>query len=140
MQELDKDNLKPQKKKTILLVCDDVSIVRLYCKVFSKHSDFNVKHTEDVEEILRIVQAREADLVLIDLYYVDKGKELGGSDIMKMLRVYHLTTNIPVILMKDRSMRGDFYISLEKISTITFISKPIYDMRAFVERIRAELN
>jgi CheY-like chemotaxis protein len=139
MQELDKDNLKPQ-AKTILIVEDDVVNVRVFCKVISKYSDLNVKHTEDVEEILRIAQAGEADLVLMDISVSLRdyeGKEVDSLDITKMLKSHPLTTNVPVILITANFLPGTSTLSVMEESGANFcIPKPIINHQIFVDQIR----
>ena len=139
-QALDKDYLKLLKKKTILIVENDVINVRVYSKVFSKYSYLNVKHTEDVEEILRIAQAGEADLVLIQICVSLRdyeGKEVNGLDITKMLKSHPLTTNVPVILITANFSPGTSTLSVMEESGANFcIPKPITNAQIFVDQIR----
>jgi len=119
-------------------VDDDIINVRVYCKVFSKYSDFNVKQAGDVEEVLRIAQAGEADLVLINLSVslrLHEGKYVHGLDITKMLKVPPLTINIPVILITANIEPGDS-ILLEESGANFCIPKPLVDQQRFVEQIR----
>lgn len=116
---------------------DDPINVRVYCKVFSKYSDFNVKHTEDVEEILRIAQAGEADLVLMGICSrsVYEGKEVDALDITKMLKAHPQTTHIPVIVIVANSYPGELRL-LEESGVDSYIRKPIVDHQKLVDHIR----
>jgi two-component system, cell cycle response regulator DivK len=53
--------------QTILLVEDDPTNVRVFSKILTKRGGFNVRHTENAEEVLAIAQAQEVDLVLMDV-------------------------------------------------------------------------
>ncbi len=52
---------------TVLIVEDDVNNARVFSKILTKRGGMTVKHTEDVEEVMQIAQAREADIILMDV-------------------------------------------------------------------------
>jgi two-component system cell cycle response regulator DivK len=42
--------------KTVLIVEDDMVNARVFSKILSKRGGFNVKHTEDVDEVMAIAR------------------------------------------------------------------------------------
>ncbi|WP_147262515.1 response regulator, partial [Nostoc sp. ATCC 53789] len=53
--------------KTVLIVEDDLINARVFSKILSKRGGLGVKHTENVEEVIKIAQSGEADLILMDV-------------------------------------------------------------------------
>ena len=50
---------------TVLIVEDDPINLRVFAKILTKLGDMHVKGTEDVEEVMKIAQAHEADIILM---------------------------------------------------------------------------
>ena len=44
--------------KTVLIVEDDMVNARVFSKILAKRGGLSVKHTEDVDEVMAIAQAR----------------------------------------------------------------------------------
>lgn len=49
--------------KTVLIVEDDLINARVFSKILTKRGGLNVKHTENVDEVMKIAQAKEADII-----------------------------------------------------------------------------
>ena len=74
--------------KTVLIVEDDLINARVFSKILSKRGGLDVKHTEDVEEVMKIAQSHEIDLILMDVSLsrsVYQGKSVDGIKITQML-------------------------------------------------------
>ncbi|MGB3654512.1 MAG: response regulator, partial [Rivularia sp. (in: cyanobacteria)] len=70
--------------KTVLIVEDDLVNARVFSKILTKRGGLNVKHTENVDEVMKIAQAKEADIILMDVSLsrsVYEGKSVDGIKI-----------------------------------------------------------
>ncbi|MEB3269656.1 MAG: response regulator, partial [Leptolyngbya sp.] len=88
--------------KTVLIVEDDMINARVFSKILTKRGGFSVKHTENVDEVMRIAQNREADVILMDVslaHSVYQGKPVDGIKITQMLKSDPVTADLPIILV-----------------------------------------
>ncbi len=128
--------------QTILLVEDDPTNVRVFSKILNKRAGLNVRHTENVEEVLAITQAQEVDLVLMDVslsHSMYQGKSVDGIRLTQMLKADPKTANLPIVLVTAHAMDGDRENFLTKSGADDYISKPVTDHEAFVNQIRSLL-
>ncbi len=128
--------------QTILLVEDDPTNVRVFSKILSKRAGLNVRHTENVEEVLAIAQAQEVDLVLMDVslsHSMYQGKSVDGIRLTQMLKENPETAKLPVVLVTAHAMDGDRENFLKKSGADDYISKPVIDHEAFVKQIQSLL-
>ncbi len=126
--------------QTILLVEDDPINVRVFSKILKKRGGLNVRHTENVEEVLAIAQ--DVDLVLMDVSLsrsVYQGKSVDGIRLTQILKADPRTANLPVVLVTAHAMDGDRENFLNKSGADDYISKPVTDHEAFVNQIRSLL-
>ena len=96
--------------KTVLIVEDDPINARVFSKILSKRGGLDVKHTEDVEEVMQIAQSGAADIILMDVslsHSVYRGKAVDGIKITQMLKADAQTSNLPIILVTAHAMEGD---------------------------------
>ncbi|MCL6435453.1 MAG: response regulator [Leptolyngbyaceae cyanobacterium HOT.MB2.61] len=128
--------------KTVLIVEDDVVNARVFSKILTKRGGLAVKHTENVEEVIQIAKAREADVILMDVSLarsVYQGKPVDGIKITQMLKEDPKTANLPIILVTAHAMEGDRESFLRQSGADGYISKPVVDHQAFVDQIMALL-
>lgn len=128
--------------KTVLIVEDDQVNARVFSKILTKRGGLAVKHTENVEEVMKIAQAREADIILMDVSLarsVYKGKAVDGIKITQMLKADPQTASLPIILVTAHAMAGDREQFLEQSGADGYISKPVVDHQDFVNQIMALL-
>ncbi len=128
--------------KTVLIVEDDPINARVFSKILTKRGGLNVKHTEDVEEVMEIAQAGGADIVLMDVslaHSVYQGKSVDGIKITQMLKADTQTSNLPIILVTAHAMEGDREKFLKQSGADGYISKPVVDHQQFVDQIMALL-
>ncbi|NEO45076.1 MAG: response regulator [Moorea sp. SIO4A3] len=128
--------------KTVLIVEDDPINARVFSKILSKRGGLNVKHTEDVEEVMQIAQAGEADIILMDVslaHSVYQGKSVDGIKITQMLKADADTSKLPIILVTAHAMEGDRETFLKQSGADDYISKPVVDHQQFVDQIIALL-
>jgi two-component system cell cycle response regulator DivK len=126
--------------KTVLIVEDDMVNARVFSKILSKRGGFNVKHTEDVDEVMAIARRREADVILMDVslsHSLFEGKPVDGIKITQMLKADPATSDLPVILVTAHAMQGDRENFLQQSGADGYISKPVIDHQKFVDDIAA---
>lgn len=125
--------------KTVLIVEDDLVNARVFSKILTKRGGLNVKHTENVEEVMEIAHAREADIILMDVSLarsVYQGKAVDGIKITQMLKADPKTADLPIILVTAHAMAGDRENFLEQSGADAYISKPVVDHQEFVTQIK----
>jgi CheY-like chemotaxis protein len=134
---------KESAMKTVLIVEDDPVNARVFSKILTKRGNLNAKHTENVEEVMQIAEAGEADLILMDVSLarsVYKGKAVDGIKITQMLKSDPKTKNLPIILVTAHAMAGDREAFLEQSGADGYISKPVVDHQLFVAQIKTMLG
>ncbi|MEB3295119.1 MAG: response regulator [Synechococcales bacterium] len=128
--------------RTVLIVEDDPVNARVFSKILTKRGGLAVKHTENVEEVLQITQAKEADIVLMDVSLsrsMYQGKSVDGIRLTQLLKENPDTASLPVILVTAHAMDGDREHFLSESGADDYISKPVVDHEAFVNQILALL-
>jgi two-component system, cell cycle response regulator DivK len=128
--------------KTVLIVEDDLINARVFSKILTKRGGLAVKHTENVEEVIQIAQAGEADIILMDVSLarsVYQGKSMNGIQLTQLLKADPQTLNLPIILVTAHAMEGDRETFLQQSGADGYISKPVVDHQAFIDQIVALL-
>ena len=128
--------------KTVLIVEDDLVNARVFSKILTKRAGLGVKHTENVDEVIKIAQAKEADIILMDVSLsrsVYEGKSVDGIKITQMLKSDPQTAALPIILVTAHAMEGDRESFLKQSGADGYISKPVVDHQLFVDQIIALL-
>ena len=124
--------------KTVLIVEDDMVNARVFSKILTKRGGLNVKHTENVEEVISIAKGKEADVILMDVslsHSMYQGKPVDGIEITQMLKSNPETADVPVILVTAHAMDGDRETFLNQSGANGYISKPVVDHQKFVDDI-----
>lgn len=128
--------------KTVLIVEDDLINARVFSKILTKRGGLDVKHTENVDEVMKIAQAGEADIILMDVslsHSMYQGKPVDGIKIAQMLKADPQTAYLPIILVTAHAMEGDRENFLKQSGADDYISKPVVDHQQFVDQIVALL-
>ena len=125
---------------TVLIVEDDPINRRVFTKILTKRGGLAVKDTENVDEVMELVQAGEADIILMDVSLTNsvyQGKSVDGIKITQMLKADDKTAKIPIILVTAFAMQGDRENFLSESGADDYISKPVVDHQEFVNKILA---
>ncbi|MFM7449920.1 MAG: response regulator [Leptolyngbyaceae cyanobacterium] len=128
--------------KTVLIVEDDPINARVFSKILTKRGGLEVKHTENVDEVMEIAQNRQADIILMDVSLsrsLHQGRAVDGIKITQMLKSNPSTANLPIVLVTAHAMQGDREKYLQESGADGYISKPVVDHQAFVDQIMALL-
>ncbi|MBD2076595.1 response regulator [Phormidium sp. FACHB-592] len=129
--------------KTVLLVEDDMGNVRVFSRYLTKLGGLAVTHTEDADEVVEIVKAGQADLVLMDVslsHSLYQGRAVDGIRLTQLLKSDPSTASVPIILVTAHAMIGDRENSLQQSGADGYISKPVVDYRAFIDQVMALLQ
>jgi two-component system, cell cycle response regulator DivK len=124
--------------KTVLIVEDDPINARVFSKILTKRGGLDVKHTENVDEVMQIAETRAADIILMDVslsHSVYQGKPVDGIRITQMLKGNPQTADLPIILVTAHAMEGDRENFLQQSGADDYISKPVVDHQKFVDQI-----
>lgn len=127
----------------VLVVDDDELNVIIFKRVLEKRGGFQVRHTEDVEEILKLCRDKVVDLVIMDIsldssFY--QGKYIDGIEITQLIKGDPKTKDIPVILATAHAMHGDEERFLAESGADGYIAKPVTDHAGFVQTIKTVLE
>lgn len=128
--------------KTVLIVEDDLINARVFSKILTKRGGLEVKHTENVDEVMQIAQDGEADIILMDVSLarsVYQGKPVDGIKITQILKADPKTAKLPIILVTAHAMQGDRENFLKQSGADDYISKPVVDHQQFVDQVVALL-
>lgn len=128
--------------KTVLIVEDDPINARVFSKILTKRGGLEVKHTENVDEVMEIAQNRQADIILMDVslsHSLHQGRAVDGIKITQMLKSNPSTASLPIVLVTAHAMQGDREKYLQESGADGYISKPVVDHQAFVDQIMALL-
>lgn len=125
---------------TVLIVEDDPINMKVFTKILTKRGGFEVKGTEDVEEVMSMANSHIPDVILMDVslansYY--EGKAVDGITITQMLKQNDHTKDIPIILVTAHAMRGDKENFLAESGADAYISKPVVDHQEFIDTIQS---
>jgi two-component system cell cycle response regulator DivK len=124
---------------TVLIVEDDENNLLVFSLVLTKRGGLQVKSTEDVEEVIQLASSGEIDLILMDVALsqsIYQGQPVDGIQITQILKSNPVTAKLPVILVTAHAMEGYRQKFLEESGADDYITKPILDQQAFVERIK----
>ena len=126
----------------VLLVEDDPANARVFEKVLQRRGGFEVLHSQDVEQILQLAQAREVDVILLDVSLSQstfRGEAVDGIRIAQLLKGDPRTSSIPILLVTAHAMRGDRETFLAQSGADGYIAKPVVDHEEMVNQVRQVL-
>ena len=72
---------------------------RVFSKILTKRGGLAVKHTENVDEVMKIAESGEVDVILMDVslsHSVYQGKPVDGIRITQMLKANSITAGLPI--------------------------------------------
>lgn len=123
---------------TVLIVEDDPVNLRVFAKILKKRGGFEVKGTENVDEVMELSYSGEIDLILMDVslgnsYY--QGEAVDGIRITQILKADTKTNHIPIILVTAHAMQGDKESFLSQSGANGYICKPVIDHEGFVDTV-----
>ncbi|MCC5899885.1 MAG: response regulator [Phormidium sp. BM_Day4_Bin.17] len=124
---------------TVLVVEDDPINWMVFQKVLKRRGGLESVHSENVEEVLKIVRSGEVAVVLMDVSLKNshyQGESVDGIRITQLLKADPETAKLPVILVTANAMVGDREAFLKASGADDYIAKPILDHVGFVQHIK----
>lgn len=126
----------------ILIVEDHALVAKFYRLALERAGGFTCLVTEEMEEILRRVDAGEVDLAILDVSLSGtewEGRPIDGVALSRLLK-QRSPRRLPILLATAHAMAGDRERLLEASSADDYIQKPIYDAHELVEKVRSLLK
>jgi CheY-like chemotaxis protein len=102
----------------ILIVEDDVDLAEMLDSFF-RNLGYEVSATHYGKEALILCEKRMPEVVILDIYLPD----IDGYEVCRRLRDNPLTTDIAVIFLTQRTLKGDKLLGLE-LGAVDYITKP----------------
>ena len=106
------------KKKSVMLIVDDVEINRVILAQFFK-SDYEILEAENGEQALSILTERKIDIVMLDIIM----PVMNGFELLSRMKQDERMSSIPVIATTAKS-EGDSEVRAMEMGAADFITKP----------------
>lgn len=119
------------KEKNILLVDDEVDILKLLSTVFKKEGFNNIYTAETGNEALNIFKNKNIDIVVLDIMLPDKE----GYDVFKEIRAI---SQVPVLFLSAKTEEMDRLLGLA-LGADDYITKP-FSPKEVVLRVKLNLK
>ena len=123
---------------TVLIVEDDLLNVRVFSKILTKRGGLDVRHTEDVEEVMAMAQTGVADIILMDIslsHSTYHGKHIDGIKITQMLKANPMSAKVPIVLCTAHGGLEEREMFLKASGADEYLTKPVVDQQQFLETI-----
>jgi two-component system, OmpR family, response regulator VicR len=114
-----------------ILVVDDEMPIAEILKFSLEKEGFRVILAHDGQEAVRMAQAEQPDLILLDIMLPKKD----GFEVCKEIRTF---SNVPVIMLTARDSEIDKVLGLE-IGADDYVTKP-FSTRELIARVKANLR
>lgn len=127
----------------ILIVEDDPMNCLVFSRVLTKRGNFDVRCTENVDEVLTTAQEKQVDIILMDIGLPNsfhEGKPVNGVQITQLLKANPTTAHLPIVLVTAFNMPGDRDRYLKESGADGYIPKPVVDHEGFVAQVHHYMN
>ena len=119
ISDLDKNNAI-ESKKPVVLVVDDNKLIRTQLRDYVESLGYKALTAEAGKEAFNVTQQNKLDLILMDIILPD----LGGMDLLEMVRQQKNLLQLPVIMISGLSDSESKLKALE-IGADDYITKPV---------------
>ncbi len=126
----------------ILIVEDNALVAKFFRMALERAGGFSCQVTEDVQVMLREVEAGKIDLAILDVSLSGttwQGRPVDGIELAQLLKqraASHAGRPLPVLLATAHAMAGDRERLLAASGADDYLEKPVYDAAQLVEKIR----
>lgn len=127
---------------TILVVEDSKLVAKFYRLALERAGGFRCVVTENVEEMLELVEAGRVDAVVLDVslnHSEWNGRAIDGVELGQLLK-QRAPRPLPVLLATAHAMAGDRERLLAASGADDYLEKPVYDSAQLVSRVRRLLH
>jgi DNA-binding response OmpR family regulator len=126
----------------VLIVEDHALVAKFYRMALERAGGFVCLLTEDVQEILRQVEAGEVDVAILDISLGAtewEGRPIDGIELARLLK-RRAPRPLPILVATAHAMAGDRERLLDASGADDYIQKPVYDAQELVNKVRALLR
>lgn len=116
-------------QKKILIVDDDVFILKTICPKFQKNS-YEVKLAKNVDEAITTLETYRPDIILLDIILPGES----GIEILKRIKSKSETKSIPIVIFSNLSSEEEHEEAM-KLGAIKYIVKADFTPDKVVEEI-----
>ena len=121
----------------VLIVEDHALVAKFYRMALERAGGFHCLITEDIEEILRHVEAGEVDLAILDVSLSGttfEGRPIDGVELSRILK-QRSPKPFPILLATAHAMAGDRERLLVSSGADDYIQKPVFDAQELVDKV-----
>ncbi len=115
----------------LILICDDDPVIHESLGLYLKADGFSHRSAMDGQEALRMHEALQPDLIILDLMM----PKLSGTEVCRQIRK---SSNVPIIMLTAKGEEIDRVLGLE-LGADDYIVKP-FSPREVLARIKAVLR
>jgi two-component system cell cycle response regulator DivK len=124
----------------VLVVEDNSLVAKFYRLALERAGGYQVTCTEDVDEILRLIESNGADAVILDVSLRNcryDGHAIDGLELARLIRERTPGRKIPILLATAHAMEGDRQRLLAASGADAYLEKPIYDPQVLIAKVAA---
>ena len=122
----------------VLIVEDHALVAKFYRMALERAGGFTCILTEDMQEILRHVEAGNVDMAILDVSLSGtewEGRPIDGVQLTRLLK-QRAPRPLPILLATAHAMAGDRERLLAASGADDYIQKPVYDAQELVNKVR----
>ena len=124
----------------VLVVEDNSLVAKFYRLALERAGGYQVTCTEDVDEILRLIEAHGVDVIILDVSLRNcryEGRAVDGLELARLIRERTPGRRIPILLATAHAMEGDRQRLLAASGADAYLEKPIYDPQVLISKVTA---
>ncbi len=128
-------------KTRVLIVEDNTLVAKFYRMALERAGGFECVITENVDEILREVEAHAIHIAILDVSLSDshyQGESVDGVRLSRMLK--ERAPQLPILLATAHAMTGDRERLMAASGADGYLEKPVYDAQLLVEKVKELLK
>ena len=125
----------------VLIVEDNNLVAKFYRMALERAGGFTCTVTEDVDEILRQVEAGNIDVAILDVSLSEsryRGEPVDGVVLAQMLK--QRVPKLPILLATAHAMTGDRERLMTASGADDYLEKPVYDAQLLVDKVKGLLK
>ena len=125
----------------VLIVEDNNLVAKFYRMALERAGGLTLTVTEDVDEILRQVEAGNIDVAILDVSLSEsryRGEPVDGVVLAQMLK--QRVPKLPILLATAHAMTGDRERLMTASGADDYLEKPVYDAQLLVDKVKGLLK
>jgi len=125
----------------VLIVEDNNLVAKFYRMALERAGNFSCLVTENVDDILRAVEAGNVDVAILDVSLSDsryQGELVDGVALSQMLK--QRRPQLPILLATAHAMTGDRERLMSASGADDYLEKPVFDAQQLVDKVKGLLK